>query len=124
MKLPCEIVIWYFLPSIRSALAKELAKLGFSQKEISERLGLSEAAVSQYMKGKRGRKIEFNEPTFNELIQKAAEKIASTSSPIDVYRETCKLCLELRKREVLCNLHRQLDNVPEDCKLCPGIEKT
>lgn len=122
MRLPCEIVIWYLLPAIRSALARELANLGLSQKEISEKLGISEAAVSQYMKGKRGRKIDFA-TEFYEMVREAAKHVASSVSPVDVYRRTCNLCLELRKRALLCDLHKKLDNVPEGCDLCPCLSE-
>ncbi len=122
MRFPCEIVIWYLLPAIRSALAKELANLGLSQKDISEKLGISEAAVSQYMKGKRGRKIDFT-TEFYEMVREVARHVASSISSIEVYRRTCNLCLELRKRAFLCDLHKKLDNVPEDCNLCPCLSE-
>lgn len=122
MRFPCEIVIWYLLPAIRSALAKELAGLGLSQKEISEKLGISEAAVSQYMKGKRGGKIGFS-TELNEMVREAARHIVSSASIIDVYRKTCNLCLSLRKRALMCDLHRKMDNVPEDCNLCPCLSE-
>ena len=36
MKPPCEIVVWYVIPAIRSELAKELLNLGMKQKDVSE----------------------------------------------------------------------------------------
>ncbi len=118
MKLPCEIIIWYLLPAIRSTLAKELATLGLSQKEISEKLGISEAAVSQYMKNKRGKKVAFT-AEFYELVRNIARQIAPSTPPLEVYRKTCNLCLELRKKAILCDLHRRIDTVPEECDICP-----
>ena len=35
MKPPCEIVVWYVIPAIRSELAKELLNLGMRQKDVS-----------------------------------------------------------------------------------------
>ncbi len=35
MKPPCEVIVWYVIPTIRAELAKELVKMGMSQKEIS-----------------------------------------------------------------------------------------
>ena len=32
MKPPCEMVVWYIIPAIRSELAKDLLKLGMKQK--------------------------------------------------------------------------------------------
>ena len=53
MKPPCELIVWYVLPTIRYELTKELLRLGLSQKEVSESLGITQAAVSQYVKEKR-----------------------------------------------------------------------
>jgi Predicted transcriptional regulator len=52
MKFPCELIVWDVLPSIRSELAKKLSKSGLSQKEVSERLEITQAAVSQYINKK------------------------------------------------------------------------
>jgi predicted transcriptional regulator len=52
MKPPCELIVWYVIPTIRAELAKEMIKLGLSQKEVSERLGITQSAVSQYVKDK------------------------------------------------------------------------
>ena len=60
MKPPCEVIVWYVIPTIRAELAKELVKMGMSQKDISERLGITQSAVSQYIKDKRGKGIPVN----------------------------------------------------------------
>ena len=60
MKPPCEVIVWYVIPTIRAELAKELVKMGMSQKEISARLGITQSAVSQYIKDKRGKGIPIN----------------------------------------------------------------
>ncbi|MEM4446982.1 MAG: helix-turn-helix domain-containing protein [Candidatus Jordarchaeales archaeon] len=123
MKLPCEIVIWYLLPAIRAALARELANLGLSQRDISEKLGVSEAAVSQYIKGKRGKKIDLTAEVY-EIVRETAKSISLGTSIMDVYRKTCSICLELRRKSLMCNLHKTLDTVPESCDLCPCLLDT
>ena len=72
MKPPCEIVVWYVIPSIRSKLAKELLKLGMKQKEISQMLDITQPAVSQYISDKRGHELDFN-PIVNHYIQNMAK---------------------------------------------------
>ena len=55
LKTPCETIIWKSLPCIRRELAMLLiSEYGLNQKEAASRLGLTEAAVSQYLIGKRG----------------------------------------------------------------------
>ena len=53
MELPQEIELWYVIPSLRKALVTVLKKKGMKQKDIAPLLGISEPAVSQYMKDKR-----------------------------------------------------------------------
>ena len=50
---PCESAAKYKVPAIKAKLAKELKEKRLSQKEIALRLGVTEAAVSQYLSGKR-----------------------------------------------------------------------
>ncbi|MEM4633769.1 MAG: hypothetical protein QW275_01305 [Candidatus Anstonellaceae archaeon] len=52
--LPCSQVYWKILPSISRQLAIELEKQKVPRRRIAAVLGLSEAAVSQYISGKRG----------------------------------------------------------------------
>src|SRR3989338_6317866 len=54
MRLDCEIISQDFLPALRAVLAKELAACGMNQKEIAGVLGISQPAVSQYLRDLRG----------------------------------------------------------------------
>ena len=53
--LRCESAAKNKVPAIKAKLAKELKKKGCSQKEIATILGVTEAAVSQYLSGKRAK---------------------------------------------------------------------
>ncbi len=54
MKLDCEIISQDFLPALRAAMAKELISCGMNQKEVAELIGISQPAVSQYVRDLRG----------------------------------------------------------------------
>ena len=75
MRPPCEIVVWYVIPTIRSELAKELLNLGMKQKEISELLDITQPAVSQYISDKRGHGIKFNKETQKLIKESVSQKI-------------------------------------------------
>lgn len=122
LKSPCELVIWYLLPTVRSELAKELIKLGLSQKEAASRLGISEAAISHYTKGKRGKKIDLDKETKNE-IRKLANEMVSSGDEANSILKTCEICIKVRKTELLCKLHKSLGSVPDDCKACSELFK-
>jgi uncharacterized protein len=55
--LPQQIGIENVLSGVRAALAKELVRRGYSQKEISVVICTSPAAVTLYTKGKRGKEL-------------------------------------------------------------------
>lgn len=54
LKTPCELVRWEILSAIRRALVKDLIEKGLKRQEVAEIFELSEAAISQYFKNKRG----------------------------------------------------------------------
>ncbi|MCX6771222.1 MAG: hypothetical protein NTX79_04160 [Candidatus Micrarchaeota archaeon] len=52
--LPCSEVHWKILPSVCRQLALCMEREGVGRARIASALGTSEAAVSQYISGKRG----------------------------------------------------------------------
>ncbi|MBE6493995.1 MAG: transcriptional regulator [Methanosphaera stadtmanae] len=120
MKPPCEIVVWYVIPSIRSKLTKELLNLGMKQKDISELLDITQPAVSQYIRDKRGHEIEFNHDV-DAYIKKMAKDISTGElEPIDLIPRICHVCKTIKTQEVLCQLHKEKVNIPTYCHVCMG----
>ena len=90
MKIPCELIVWYVLPSIRRELARELVeKHHLSQAEVARRFGVTDAAISQYLKSKRGTSKEIeNSGKYEEFraeVEQAASRIVAGS---DIVTET------------------------------------
>ncbi|HJO14717.1 MAG TPA: transcriptional regulator [Candidatus Pacearchaeota archaeon] len=115
--MPQEIEVWYLIPGIRRELAKTLLeKHNMNQKQISEILNITESAVSQYLKAKRGSEMKFDEGGI-QLIEDAARRIISQK--LEVNKEIYRLCVSFRGGESLCEFHRKQDSsVEDDCKLC------
>ena len=69
MYLACEVVARYILPIFRSLIAKDLIeKYNFTQVEAAEKLGTTQAAISQYLHSKRGYKgLEQFEPFYQRF---------------------------------------------------------
>ena len=117
MKAPCQVVYWYLLPAMSSALSRELVKLGMSQKDTASALGLTPAAVSQYISSKRGKGLRLGERTRAQLA-KLAKKIArGKMGEADVMHEVCGICALARSSKTLCKLHRNMTNIRE-CRVC------
>jgi len=71
------------IAAIRAVLARELHARGLSVNEIARLLGVTPAAVSMYISGKRGREqVELNAAT-REAIRKLADSIASSREKPD-----------------------------------------
>ena len=120
MKPPCEMVVWYVIPAIRSELAKDLLKLGMKQKTISELMDITQPAVSQYLTDKRGSGIEFNEDV-KLMIQDFADDLnEGTATKADIISRTCYICKRIKTEDIQCQNHRELGHVPADCKACLG----
>ena len=106
MRPPCEHVVRYVLPAVRSLVARELIeKHGFSQVATVRKLGTTQATVSHYLHHKRGEKriIELESiPIVQSTASKLAHDIATEkTSGSDITLRFCSLCDTLRKRGVL-----------------------
>lgn len=100
MKSPCEEIVWDVLPSIRAAIAAELVKRGISQKEVSQMLGITPPAVSQYVSKKRGYNIEFRED-IRAAIERLADDLIQKRVD-DLVKRICEVCRMLQEDETAC----------------------
>jgi uncharacterized protein len=97
---PCEIILWNRLPAIRKELAIALIENhGLNQRDAAAKLGITPAAVCQYLSKKRGQAIIFNNAMQAEIAI-AAANIANDGS---IMEETCRLCHFLRDQDPILN---------------------
>lgn len=101
METPCQKIVWELVPAIRASLAIELVNRGQSQAASAKLLGIAPSAVSQYISGKRGYRIEFQGET-KELIEKLAQDLIDNEVD-DFVARICKICLSARGIESNCN---------------------
>jgi uncharacterized protein len=115
MHTPQEIDVWYILPAVRREIAMALVKKGMKQREIAKKLGMTEAAVSQYVKNKRAKSVELP-AEIRKDIQKAAMNLANEQ---DCHRYEIQAILStIKKSGFLCKVHRKYDKVPVCCNVC------
>lgn len=115
METPCQKIVWDLVPAIRASLAIKLVKKGQSQAATAKLLGIAPSAVSQYISGKRGYRIEFQGET-KELIEKLAQDLIDNKVP-DFVARICEICVSARGIEKKCNTgcaEEQTDNKTED----------
>ena len=70
--LPQEIEVWYIIPAIRKELARLLTReYELSFEKTGEILGVSKAAVSQYLSNKRANKVKLSVGVKKEVAKSA-----------------------------------------------------
>ena len=122
MKPPCEIVVWYVIPAIRSELAKELLNLGMKQKDVSELMDITQPAVSQYITDKRGSGIKLNEDVRAMIKQFARELSEGEATKADLISRTCSICKNVKTMDVLKQLNIDKSELGDDCQTCLGSQ--
>ncbi len=73
------------LPPLRARLAEKLVEMGFKAKQIANVLNVTPAAVTQYLKGRRGKKLwdPGDELILKTLTDRAAQRIRSGIGPLE-----------------------------------------
>lgn len=94
MKVPCQEIVWDVLPAIRAAVVRELVDQGVSQIDASRLLDLAPSAVSQYLSGKRGYRIEFEDEVRTSIHELAGDLKEGNAG--DLTGRICTICRQLR----------------------------
>ncbi len=117
MDTPQEVEVWFVLPALRRQYVVALKKEGLKQKDIAKVVNLTEAAVSQYLKKKRGDVIKFKDEVLKE-IQASAKKIASKEAE---YRKEFQIILKkLKQSRFICTVCHDHTKADKECEICYG----
>jgi len=100
LTFPCEIISWHVLPAVRREIATYLInEKHVSRKIVSQKLGLTEAAICQYLKHKRGGTHKFNEHDIKKIKEMADLLIVSEKG----FDKMCVVCKEFDASEQILN---------------------
>jgi len=114
-RTPCQVALWYVLPAIRGEVARLLVEdYKMSQKEVAALLGLSEAAISYYLHGKRGRRVELGDE-FKGKIREIAEGLLKGRGDSWLAERICSLC-----RAITAHLIRSFIFQTVSFRICYG----
>ena len=127
--LPAEIESKTLIPALRAILAKKLAEdHKIREDEISKMLGVTQAAVSNYIRGTRGdpqliQKLLAEEQVskmINELSDNLASDMAYTPSSLSKF---IGLCNYIKSSLLICDIHHNLEaDIDEKvCKECENM---
>ncbi len=118
---PQEIETFFIIPALRKELAKKLVKeKHLTQKRVAKLLGVSEAAVSQYLKDKRGDEVDLSTPEIQEALNSAVEIVAEhgIENPLVMIKVIQELTKIVKDLKILCDVHKKYGAVDDDCNVC------
>ena len=129
MLLPAEIESKTLIPALRAILAKKLAEdHKIREDEISKMLGVTQAAVSNYIRGTRGdpqliQKLLAEEQVSKmivELSDSLASDMAYTPSSLSKF---IGLCNYIKSSLLICDIHHNLETDIDEkvCKECENM---
>ena len=114
---PQEVEVFYVLPALRKEFAVAFKANGDSQTKIAKMMGVTDAAVSQYLKEKRAMNVKFTQEV-KAKIKKAAFRIKEQAQFIF---ETQQLLNGFLQDRTTCKIHLQMNpELPRDCNTCFG----
>jgi len=110
MYTPCEVAVKTVLPNIRALIVKELSEnYHMRQADVAKLLGISQPAVSMYIRKNRGIAIDLEkEKDVHERIIWLSERIFDGSITQEEYiSKVCEICKLVRSKGLLCPLHKK-----------------
>jgi len=113
--LPQEIEVWYIIPAIRRQLSMCLINdHHVTYERVGKLLGITKAAVSQYLKNKRAAKIELPKDAVEEVCKSCKLIVVEKRTAV---HEISRILAFIRKHDLPCKVCDKHENgVLEGCK--------
>ncbi len=126
MKIPCELVVWYLLSTIRKEVARELVDVyGYTQAKVAETFGVTDAAISQYLKNKRGsNQLVTGNPEFPKVLDAIKESTARiVKENAEFTDEVCNICMVAKSVGILSKIYEvEFNCSPPPCSCSHSIK--
>lgn len=114
MDTPQEVEVWFIMPALRKYFVNGFKKNNVRQKDIADLMNLTQAAVSQYIKNKRGNNVSFDQKIVNK-IDVSCRKI-TTQNEFRIQFQ--KILKEIKKSKTICNVCHDHINTDNKCNIC------
>lgn len=129
MLLPAEIESRTLIPALRAILSKRLSeKYNIHEDEISKMLGVTQAAVSNYIRGIRGDPKLIEKLLGEEQVANMINEISDDLSSDRAYTPSSLskfigLCNYIKSSLLICDIHHNLESNIDDevCKECENM---
>lgn len=129
MLLPAEIESKTLIPALRAILAKKLAvDHKIREDEISKMLGVTQAAVSNYIRGTRGDPALIEKLLAEEQVSKLIDELSDDLASDMAYTPSSLskfigLCNYIKSSLLICEIHHKLESEIDEkvCKECENM---
>lgn len=129
MLLPAEIETKTLIPALRAILAKKLIEEhSIREEEVSKLLGVTQAAISNYIRGTRGDPTLMSKLLAVKEVSEMVDDICSNLSSNMAYTPASLskfigLCNYIKSSLLICDIHHNLElNIDEAvCKECENM---
>ena len=126
MLLPAEIETKTSIPALRALIAKKLIGTHkMNQKQAANSLGVTQAAISNYMRGTRGTGgyDNFDLGTFPKItgiVNQIAIMMVEEEEMSKIISKFNEACYIIRSHRMLCDTHKRLDPKldVDNCHVC------
>ena len=127
--LPAEIESKTLIPAIRAILAKKLtADHGIREDKISKMLGVTQAAVSNYIRGTRGDPALIEKLLQEKNVSKMIEDLSADLASDRAYTPSSlskfiSLCNYVKSSLLICEIHHHMESGIDErvCKECENM---
>jgi predicted transcriptional regulator len=128
MLLPSEIESKSLIPAVRAILAKKLIReYSLKEEDVAKDLGITQAAVSNYVRGTRGDIELISKLESVREVMRMIDDIAKDLSTNKAYTPSTLakfvgLCNYMRYTLIICDVHHSIEsNIDEQiCEQCRG----
>ena len=128
MLLPSEIEAKSLSPAVRAILAKKLIReYSLKEEDVAKDLGITQAAVSNYVRGTRGDTELISKLESVREVMRMIDDIAKDLSTNKAYTPSTLakfvgLCNYMRYTLIICDVHHSIEpNIDEQvCEQCRG----
>lgn len=129
MLLPSEIESKTLIPAIRAIISRRLVNdYSMKEEDVARLLGITQAAVSNYIRGTRGDaelvKKLIDIPTIAKRIDEISRELASSKAFLpSTMAKYIGLINYIRQSMIICDIHHTIeDNIDKEvCKACEDM---
>ena len=129
MLLPSEIESKSLIPALRAIIAKKLAdEHKIREDQISKMLGVTQAAISNYIRGTRGDpeliKKLLNEKQVYDIVDEICDNLSTDKSYTpSTLAKFIGLCNYIKSSLLICDIHHNLESDIDEaiCKECENM---